>query len=604
MKEILTVDLTSRDTRRETLADEILEKYLGGRGLGAYLLYKNTGQGADPLSPDNVLVFSGGPVQGTIAPYSSKTMLHTKSPLTGIYLYSAASSTFGHHLAGLGLAALIVKGKCDTPGYIRIKMRGEVSFHSAEGLWGRDPAYFYQQAPIGSALKTACVCIGRAGENLVRLATIVTGNEATRAFGRGGSGSVMGSKNLKGIVIESGGKAGIADPAGFRSALVEVRKKLEQNPQWVQNRKKYGSGSDMMSLNLLGILPTRNWQGGVFPGTEKIAPTENTGEFPRESVPCGPYCYSPCSHKTRIRGGHYEGFASEGPEYETIYSFGSNCGVDRFDAIVAAEALCDRYGLDTMSVGVAVGFGMECYEKGLIGKDDLGGADLRFGNHEAMVEMVRQIGENTGFGKVLGRGVREASGLIPGSGHFAMHSKGLELGGLECRGAWGQALEYVLSSRGGCHHALGRPALDEAQKGTGTRVEGKGELIKRLATDRILYDCAVLCTFTRKVLGLDVLAGLVNSIRGSDTTVDEFKITALRVLNLERLFNVREGVDRSLDVLPGRLTGDPLPDGPNMGARVPLGELLDEGYNTFGWDVKTGVPLAETLEELGLGDLR
>lgn len=598
---VLIVDLTAQSAYEEELREEVVRGYIGGRGLGAYLLAKNLPPGTDPLSPDNVIVFSAGPAQGTSAPYSSRTVLHTKSPLTGIYLYSVASGTFGPQLRRAGFVALVVRGKAQTPTYLVIR-DGKVDFRPAGDLWGLDTHATYAGLLSRSGLpKAAAVYIGPAGERGIRTACIATEGEKVRTFGRGGSGCVMGAKNLKGIVLQGTGEVAPADRAGFREVKKIIREKLRHDPIWVEERRRFGSGADMMTLNALGMLPTRNWQTGVFEGIRNIALTEIEDIWPRRTTTCGPYCLSPCSHIAEIDRGPYAGAKTEGPEYETIYIFGSNCGVDRFDAIVAAESICDRYGLDTMSVGAAIGFAMECYERGLLTRDDLNGLELRFGNAEAMVEMVRLIAEAKGFGQVLGHGVRYASLQIPGSEDFAMHVKGLELGGYECRGSWGQALQFAINARGGCHHGYGLPARTEVVKGKGRQIDGKGELIKRLATERILYDCSILCTFTRRVLGTDVLPSLLASLTGHPYTGEELEKVGLRIITLERLFNVREGIRRADDRLPKRLLEEPLPDGPNAGSTVPLEQLLDEGYKALGWDIKTGVPLRRVAEEVDLG---
>lgn len=601
LAKILEVDLESRSTTVKEIPRAIEMKYLGGRGLGAYLLAKYVRGGTDPLSPENVLIFSAGPAQGTSTPYSSRTVLHTKSPLTGIYLYSVASGTFGPQLRRAGFASLVIKGKAKEPTYLIIK-DGEVVFRPAQDLWGLDTYATFRELLSRSSLpRAAAVYIGPAGERQVRTACIVTEGEKARTFGRGGSGCVMGAKNLKGIVLQGTGEVAPADRPGLQKVKQMVREQLRQNPLWVEERRRFGSGADMMTLNALGVLPTRNWQTGVFAGVKNIAPSEIEHVWPRRTTTCGPYCLSPCSHIAEIDRGPYTGIRTEGPEYETIYIFGSNCGVDHFDAIVAAESICDRYGLDTMSVGAAIGFAMECYERGLLGKDDLNGLDLRFGNAAAMVEMVRLIAEGKGFGQILGQGVRRAAQQIPGSEDFAMHVKGLELGGYECRASWGQALQFAVNARGGCHHGYGLPARTEVAQGKGRQAEGKGQLIKRLATERILYDCSIICTFTRRVLGMDILGPLLESLTGYPYTKEELERIGWRIITLERLFNVREGLRRAEDRLPKRLLTEPLPDGPNRGAVVPLEDLLNEGYSALGWDPESGVPLCRVAEEIDLG---
>lgn len=603
MDKVLIVDLTSRSVDIELLQETVLADYLGGRGLGAYLLYRNLSPGVDPLSPENVLVFSVGPAQGTTAFYSSRAVLSTKSPLTGIYLYSVASGNFGHRLRKAGYMALVVKGRSPEPVYLRIN-DDKVEFRSARRFWGLKTIEA-QEAMLEDAdmHKGSCVCIGPAGERLLRIAAVVTEGEKARTFGRGGAGAVMGSKNLKGIVLFGSKMVDVANQQEFNEAKKAILENVKKSPQWVDERRRFGTGVDIPVLNELGILPTRNWQSGVFEGVRNIALTEIEDIWPRSNVSCGPYCVNPCAHIAQIDRGPWKGARTEGPEYETIYALGSNCGVDQFDAIVAAGQICDEYGIDTMSCGVAVAFAMECYEKGLITKEETGGLELRFGDAEAMVKVVELIAKGEGFGALLSQGVRKVSEKIPGSSPWAMHCKGLEFGGYECRGMWGQALQFALNSRGGCHHGYGLPARTSADQEAGTELVGKGEVVKEAAIDRILYDCAIMCTFPRRVVGVKNMVKVINSITGKDFTAEGLKTVGFRVLTLERMFNVREGLRRKDDYLPKRLTEEPLPDGPHKGSVVPMDALLDEGYQALGWDKTTGIPLRETLEALGLAEL-
>jgi len=571
--------------------------------LGAYLLYQNLSGGVDPLSPDNVIIFSCGPAQGTSAYYSSRAVLNTKSPLTNVYLYSVASGQFGHKIKRAGFTAIMIKGRAAEPLYLAIN-NDQVEFRSASELWGLKTIEAMKAMVADAQIpKASCAVIGPAGERAMKMAMIATEGEKVRTFGRGGAGAVMGSKNLKGLLISGSQEDHIADKGVFQEAKRIIQEAIKEKPAFVEGRWRFGTGADMLALNELGVLPTRNWQTGVFKDVKGIALTEIEEIWPRKNVNCGPYCINPCSHTIQIDRGPWKGTRVDGPEYETIYAFGSNCGIDQFDAIVAAEEICDEYGIDTMSCGLSVSFAMECYEKGLISKEDLEGVDLRFGNAEAMVKAVKMIAEGEGIGSLLGEGVKKASEKITGSEGFAMHCKGLEFGGYECRGLWGQALQYALSSRGACHHAYGLPARIPAELNTPTQVEGKGELVKSSAITRVLYDSTVMCALNISVVGLEGVAKTVNAITGKNCTLEELRKIGFRVVTLERMFNVREGLSRKDDYLPKRLTEQPLPDGPNRGCVVPMDELLDEGYRAMGWDKDTGVPLRETIEELGLEEL-
>lgn len=602
MSKILVVDLTKQKASTETLSADIMEKFLGGRGLGAYLLYTKLEKGVDPLSEDNLLIFSCGPLQGTSTYYNSRATLNTKSPLTGNYLYSVAGGRFGHQIKKAGYTAVIIKGRSTEPVYVAIK-DDKIDIKPAGKFWGLD-TIATQEALLSDAgmPKGSCVCIGPAGENLHKMAIIATEGSKLRTFGRGGCGAVMGSKNLKGIVVSGTQKVTIADQDAFEECKRIVRENVKNNPKWAEQKRHFGTGGDILSVNELGVLPTRNWQEGSFKEIKSIAPTELAGIWPSKNVSCGPNCLNPCGRFVHIDKGPRRGAKTEGPEYETIYAFGPNCGVNEFDAIVAAEQICDEYGIDTISCGVTAGFAMECFERGLISREETGGIELRFGDADALIKLVEMIAKKEGIGKIFGEGVRSASEKIAGSKSFAMHCKGLEFGGYECRGMWGQALQYALNPRGGCHHGLGLPARSPSDQGNGDSLTGKGDLVKNGGIYRILFDCLILCSFTRPMEN-DILDQIVNSVTGKNYTINELQKIALRVLNLERMFNVREGLRRSDDFLPGRLTQEPLLVGPRKGSVVPMDELLDEGYRALGWEKETGIPTKETLAELGLAEI-
>ncbi|MDO8688873.1 MAG: aldehyde ferredoxin oxidoreductase family protein [Dehalococcoidia bacterium] len=597
---LLVVDLSNSSSHEEAITAQAMAEFIGGRGLSAYLLSQKATPGADPLGPSNPLIFVTGPAQGLSVPFSPKTVMGTKSPLTGTYLYSVASGSFGHDLARAGFTGLLITGVAAEPTYLVIE-GGRVSFRSARLQWGKTtPKAQASMLSESGVAKASVLAIGPAGERMLPVAAIVTEGDRCRTFGRGGPGAVMGSKNLKGVVLAREESRTVpADREAYQGLWKWVNKKLGEAPMWVHERRLYGTGADMVTLVKQGVLPVRNWQSAVFPNVERICPATNSDEYPREPVSCGPYCPSPCSHISLIRSGPYQGASTDGPEYETYYAMGSNCGIDRIDAIVAAEEICDHYGMDTMSVGVTIGFAMECFERGLITSHDTDGLDLRFGNHEAMVEMTRRIAEGEGLGKLLGQGTRKASMEIPGSQEFALHMKGMEPGGYECRGLNGQALQYALSPRGGCHHALGLPARAEAARGNGRETSGKGQLLKKVALERILYDTGILCTFASAVLGPDVIPQLLQAARGMTYTSADLEQVGMRILTAERMFNLREGLGRDDDTLPGRLLREPKADGPSQGQIVDLEPLKDDAYAALGWDA-AGRPTEATLRSLGL----
>ncbi|MBA7698960.1 hypothetical protein ES703_107644 [subsurface metagenome] len=497
-----------------------------------------------------------------------------------------------------GFWAIDVKGIADKPTFIVINNQ-KVEFRDATSLWGMETAEA-QRAMLRDlpAREAAAISIGPAGEKLIKYAATFTQGTTYRSFGRGGAGCVMGSKKLKGIAIHGTGKVAIGDKKGFEAtkrAILESRKK---HKKWANWWRLHGSYGDMRQTYELAMQPTRNWQEGQFEGWAKLCSETNLEEWPRENISCAPYCVSPCAHYIQIQKGSYQGAHCDGTEWETVYAFGTECGVDKFDAVIAANQICDEHGIDTMSAGISIGFAMECFEKGLIGKKDTDGVELRFGNDRAMITMLKKIVNQEGFGRLLGEGVRRMSEEIKGSESFAMHVKGMELGGYECRGLFGQALQYAIDARGGCHHGYGLPARVEAFNGTGTKIEAKGEFVKNMASDRTIRDSILICAFVVRVLYPELLPGIVSSLRGESWSADDLKKVGWRIQCQERLFNMREGLTREDDSLPARLLNEPKPDGPTKGSVVPLEELKDLYYQAMEWDISTGHPTDSVLAKL------
>ncbi|MDP2931249.1 MAG: aldehyde ferredoxin oxidoreductase C-terminal domain-containing protein, partial [Chloroflexota bacterium] len=524
---ILKIDLTNRSYGIEVIPDKIRKQFLGGRGLGAYLLYKEVPAKTDPLSEQNHLIFAAGPANGTGFYFSSKVSVTTKSPLTDIYLFAMSSGSFGHWMKRAGLWAIDIEGIAKKPTYIDIDNE-KVEFKDATPLWGKNPAEA-QQAMLGGK-KGATAAIGAAGEKLINYAAIFSEGQYYRAFGRGGSGCVMGAKKLKGIVVSGDREVEIADKARFDAAKAAVMANIKANPKWAKTQRDHGTGFDIDLMSERAILPTRNWQKGTFEGYAGICTSLTDSVWPRKSIPCGPYCPATCSHYIQIEKGPYKGAHCDGPEYETLYTLGSNLEISNYDAIIAAAQLCDEFGIDSMTAGLTLGFAIECFEKGLIGLKDTDGIPLRFGDAELMMTLLNKMVRQEGFGKKLALGVKKLSEEIKGSEEFAMHVKGLELGGYECRDLNGQALQFAVCARGGCHHAYGLPARVEAYDGTSTKVEGKAEwLAKKVCPGQMMNDCFPSCSFRRLVLTQPIQAEAVSAITGEPWSVEDFGKVAQRL---------------------------------------------------------------------------
>ncbi len=603
---MLQIDLSNRSYEVQEVPREIIRKYIGGRGLGSYLLYKLVPAKVDPLGEENHLIFTAGPVSGTNLFFSSKANLNTKSPLTGAYLYTICSGTLAHQMRRAGLWSIAIRGIADSPTYIVINNQ-EVEFRDATPLWGLETAKA-QEIMLGglSPKRAATVAIGPAGEQLIRYAAVFSEGSLYRCFGRGGGGCIMGSKRLKGMVVKGDGEVEIADKERYEAARKDIARKLRTDwGKWAENWRRYETASELGLLNEMGMMPTRNWQTGQFEGWRNINKSTTPMGWPENSRACGPYCLAPGCRDVEVKEGPYKGARSD-IEWETIYAFGSQCGVDKMEAIIAAGQICDEFGIDTMTTGLTIGFTMECFEKGLIGIKDTDGIELRFGNDKSMIAMLRKIVAQEGFGRQLAKGTRELSAQIKGSEAFAMHVKGMELGGYECRGLNGQALQFAISARGGCHHTYGLPAWVEASDGTRLDVKGKGEYVKATAITRITLDSLIVCTFLilgppdKMTFSPATVAELLTSIFGEPWSVDKLNEVGVRVMCQERLFNMREGLTRKDDTLPARLLNEPKPDGPTKGSVVPLEELKNDFYKAMGYDLSTGNPTDSVLEELGI----
>jgi aldehyde:ferredoxin oxidoreductase len=524
----------------------------------------------------------------------------TKSPLTDIYLYSICSGILAQEIRKAGYWAIDIKGIAESPTYLSI-LDEKVEFKDASPLWGTEAATA-QKLMLGRlpTSKTATVGIGPAGEQLISYASLFSGGDVYRCFGRGGAGCVMGSKKLKGFVVAGSGKVDIRYKDRLEAAKKQIAHRLKTDfKQWGEWWRRYETAADLQATNDLGIIPTRNWQTGQFEGWRGIDKSTTPMGWPEKVRPCGPYCPTAGTREVTIEEGPYKGAHSD-VEWETIYAFGSQCGVDKMEAIITASQICDEFGIDSMTAGITIGFAMECFEKGLIGLKDTDGIELRFGSDMAMIAALKKLVKQEGFGKELAKGTKKLSEEIKGSEEFAMHAKGMEFGGYECRGLNGQALQFAISARGGCHHAYGLPARAETMDGSRLNVEGKGQQVKNAAIGRILCDSLVLCTFPSPLYTRDMMAEAVSSMFVEPWTVAELNEAGERIMCQERLFNMREGLSRKDDTLPARLLREPKPDGPTKGVVVPLEELKDDFYRAMGYELSTGNPTDSLLDKLGI----
>lgn len=599
---LLRVNLTTGKFGREPIPEEDIRMYIGGRALGDIFLYRELHAGIDPLSPENKLIFSTGPLTGAGVPVSSRYIVHTKSPLTGLYLNSLAGGYFGPEMKKAGYDMLLLEGKSEKPVYLYISNEN-VELRDAGPYWGMttgDTQEFIKDE-LGDG-KTRIACIGPAGENLIAYAAIIS---ERRAAGRGGAGAVMGAKNLKAVAVRGTGKVEVSDPAALRMAIKRELKDISASPIISKLFPLYGSMAASPILHEGGIVPWRNWQDAGSPEGQNLFAQAWRSKYVRKDVHCAPPCNTRCGKLCLVTEGPHAGSLSEGPEYEAEYALGACCDITDQPAIIEADALCDQYGLDVISMGVSLAFAMECYEKGVITAKDTGGDDVSFGRSQLLAKLIRNTAYRRGFGETLSLGTRRmAEKFGKGSEAFAMHVNGLELAGYDPRGAKSSALVYACGPRGGCHKAAGScnsQSLRELPTGDARfSNEGKAAMTKAVRENRVVADSAILCVFIQGAIGNETMAELLNAATGFNWSVDDLYTIGERGSNVERAFNIREGLCRSWDTLPPRLLNESVRSGPNVGHVVELDPLLDDFYRLCGWDMETGIPAPAKLRELGL----
>lgn len=596
---ILRVDLTEKTISIEPLRNNSTENYIGGRGLGARILWEEVEPGLNPLNPSNRLIFVTGPLNGTRAPTATKFGVVTKSFLTGIYAVSLCSGTFCSDLKYAGFDGVVIKGKAEEPVYLWIDDM-DFEFKDARHLWGLSTDL--TQKYIIRDLKdetTSVACIGPAGERLVRFSSIV---HERRTAGRCGTGAIMGSKNLKAIAVRGTGDVEVRDTEKLKDVAEAI---YEDAKEVMKGFSKYGTPEIVDVANYYGAFPTRNFQSGVFESAEKLTGAYMRKKIVKNDISCWS-CPTGCGKTVLIEEGP-NSIITEGPEYETIAMLGSNCGVDSIEAIAIANKYCDDLGMDTLSTGNVIGFAMECFERGLLTKKDTEGLEIKFGNHQAMIELVKRIANREGIGDLLAEGVKRASEKIgKGSTKFAIHVKGLEIPAYASRSMYGIGLNYATSPCGG---HLNRGSTFGAEITMPPKIRfaprGKGILVKNEQDRRAIYDSAILCLIMRRVIGLTHITQMLEAVTGIRVSSNELMKIGERINNLERAFNVREGITRKDDTLPRRCLEEPMPDGPGKGktlSETTLRIMLDEYYRARGWN-EEGIPRKDKLQELGLNDV-
>jgi aldehyde:ferredoxin oxidoreductase len=594
----LFVDLTHLTLGWSEINPDAIAHYLGGRGLGTRFLYDQQPPGTNPLGVENLLTFWTSPLMATGAFSTVKLCGVTRSPATGTILMSLMGGYFGPRLRMAGADALIVTGKASQPVYLLIS-EGQASLRSAVHLWGKTTRETTQLLNQELKLRNMQVaCIGPAGENQVLFASIMSGGDA---MGRGGIGAVMGSKNLKAIVAHGNQSPEIHDPSRLRKILKQIAQTYRES-EVVKQFGQYGTTSHVDDENYFGIYPSWNYRSGKFPQYEKINHEHLYKNYVNKRVTCFA-CAVRCRREAEVKSGPLASRPTEGPEYETLWSLGGNCGNTNLEAIILANELCLQFGLDTISTGMVISFAMECFENGLLTFEQTGGLDLNFGNSESMLTLIQRIVYRQGVGNLLANGTRQAAAAL---GHeaeqYAMQVKGLELAGYDPRGAKGLGLGYATSPRGGCHE---RGFLTGEVFGTPPGVnrlayEGKGRLVQTTQDTVAVKDALGFCVLASAGTSLEAMAEMFSAVTGIETSLQQLLLAGERITNVERLFNLREGFTRADDTLPRRLMQEPIAGPHGEPQVVNLERLLEDYYAVRGWD-EQGRPTYQTLERLDLG---
>jgi aldehyde:ferredoxin oxidoreductase len=593
---VLRVNLTLEKSQAEVLNPKLVEQFVGGRGLAAMLLSTEIAPGIDPLSPENKLIIMTGPLTGTIIPSAPKFVITTKSPLTKIYGFAMVSGFFAQTLKAAGYDGIIIEGVAKEPKYLWIN-DGKAELKRAEHIWGLTTSDSQCLLKDEIGVDAEIAVIGPAGERLVPIASVIVGK---RAGGRCGVGAVFGSKRLKAIAVHGSEEVTVNNPEKLREIAGEMIKALREKSPTKDNYPKYGTTFFVGTTNHLGVFPACNFLcSGTYDNASKIDEMRFREHVVRDSA-C-PRCPVVCEKITAVKEGPYAPTFVQGPQYETIWALGAQCGVDRFDAIIAANRLCNDLGLDTISAGNAIGFAMECYEKGLLKSQDL---ELRFGRHEVLLPLIRQMTYGEGIGKILAGGVRSAAEQIGhGAENFAMHVKGLELPAYDPRAIPGMGLAFATASRGGCH--LRAWTITDELIGSYKlySIEGRAELVSRIQNIRAFIDSSGMCIFPMRAISFDLLVEAVSAVTGFDYKGGNAVKVGERIYNLERILHIREGISRKDDILPKRFFDETLPTGPHKGqklSRDSFEKMKDEYYTIRGWKLDNGAPTNTRLKELGL----
>ncbi|NIM94399.1 MAG: aldehyde:ferredoxin oxidoreductase [Anaerolineales bacterium] len=611
---ILQINLTDGTIDRHPTEEHLARSFLGGRGLNVKRLWDQLPAHTEGLSPKNLLIFGVGPLAGTLFPGGARFNITAMSPQTGILGDSNAGGFFGPEMKFAGYDQVIIKGRSEHPVYLWIK-DDEIELRDARNLWGGDvwDTTSGIQQDIGDE-DIQVAAIGQGAENGVLFAGVFV--NINRPAARTGMGAVMASKNLKAVAVRGTGSFSAADMDHFQEILLRLDDAIYNHPEY-EIRCRLGTTKLIKALNEIGGLPTRHFQRGRFEAADEVSGESIEKFFKIKSKACFA-CTIPCSRYLVIEDPRFPNLRFEGPEYEPLAGFTARVGNSDLALGLKCNDLANRYGLDAIALSEVISWSMECFERGLLSRSEVDGLDLSWGNGDAILSLIHKVAHREGFGDFLADGVkRAAERLGRGSEEFAMHGKGLEVFQADVRSIKGYGLGNAVSSRG-ADHLRSEPWFEfsnDPEEGTrrygipetAFRLEykGKGLVVKHFEEMAAVSDSIGVCKNTynnMEVMDWSDTAELLNAATGWDMTGEEVRQIGERIVNLERLFNAREGISRKDDTLPKRFLHEPLPDGsgPSTGSVLELESMLDEYYLVRGWDVETGLPTQAKLVELDL----
>ncbi len=613
----IRVNLTKKQISVLSTPLDWQDNFLGGSGFGIKTLWEEVPANTEPLSEQNKLIIATGPLSGTVWPSAGRTAIISKSPLTNIYGDANSGGFFAPELKFAGYDFIVIEGKSKEPVYLFIE-QDEIKLLSAEHLWGKNT--FETEEIIRKTYnddQIKVLCIGPAGENLVRYACIMV--TYGRSAARSGMGAVMGSKYLKAIAVRGYGKVEVWKPEKFYASAKKAQNMVRTN-EFTEGESKYGTPALVELMNEIGRFPTRNFQQGHCDYVDQIGSQRLQKEFVTRHLACFT-CPIGCDKYYTVSKGPFSGVTTVSLEYESISALGSKCDNSNLESIIKLDRMCNEYGLDTISTGGVIAFIMELNEKKLVSPKQFDGHDLSWGNYETMIELVKKIAYRKGCGDMLAEGVARLSKMLgPKTEYYAMHVKGQEIPAQDGRAQQSMGLAQVTSTRG-ADHLKGFPTIDETgYPGEAIKRYGKDKLPEIVDGTKIKYkpmvvkdgedfcaviDSSVVCKFGTMfppALYWEELAEGIKYATGMD--IDEYKLKKIgeRIYNLERCYDILCGIRRKDDTLPQRLLKEKSPSKRAKGHVVYLEEMLNEYYELRGWDKSTGIPKKDKLIQLGLTD--